>query len=243
MSAAIEQMLPLAAWLLLLLVTTLTTWAFYRLTSQIGKNVAWLQGPVGSLTVKFGGPAALFLALLWFGHGYVPGETMVRLEGDVTNVNGSPVSNVWVVSTEHAAKTDENGKFAVMVPRSANAQYDLVVFDLFDSKFENGMLVNDKSNVKIRDFPDPTNTMLVVKDLTDQDGKPLDGYRVFVDSMARPKGPEYRMGGDLKIDIERRKYSVELRDEHDKVVYTEQFEVSPGRRFEFPKAIRVERHP
>jgi hypothetical protein len=100
MSAAFEQMLPLAAWLFLLLITTLTTWVFYKLTTHLGKNVAWLQGPVGSLTVKFGGPAALFFALLWLGHGYVPKETLVRLEGDVTSVSGRPVSDVWVVSAE-----------------------------------------------------------------------------------------------------------------------------------------------
>jgi len=46
MSAAFEQMLPLAAWLFLLLVTTLTTWVFYKLTTHLGKNVAWLQGPI-----------------------------------------------------------------------------------------------------------------------------------------------------------------------------------------------------
>ena len=243
MSAAFEQMLPLAAWLFLLLVTTLTTWVFYKLTTHLGKNVAWLQGPIGSLTVKFGGPAALFFALLWLGHGYVPKETLVRLEGDVTSVSGSPVSEVWVVSAEYAARTDENGKFSVMVPRSGNSQYDLVVYGLFDAKFENGMLVNDKNNVKIRDFPDPTNTTLVVKDLTDQDGKPIVGARIFVDSMARPQGKEYRTGGDMKIDIERRKYSVELRDEHNNVLYSEQFEVSPGKTFQLPNEIRLERHP
>jgi hypothetical protein len=243
MSAAIEQMLPLAAWLLLLLVTALTTWVFYKLTTHLGKNVAWLQGPIGSLTVKFGGPAALFFALLWLGHGYVPKETLVRLRGDVTNVNGNPVSDVWIVSAEYAGRTDENGKFDVMVPRSGNSQYDLVIYGLFDSKFENGMLVNDKNNVKIRDFPDPTNTTLVVKELTDQDGKPIDGPRIFVKTIARPQGGEYRVGGDLKIDIERRKYSVELHDAHDKVLYSEQFEISPGKRFELPNSISMERHP
>jgi hypothetical protein len=243
MQAAIEQMLPLAAWLLLLLVTALTTWVFYKLTSQVGRNVAWLQGPIGSLTVKFGGPAALFFALLWLGHGFVPGVTLVRLEGDVTDVNGHPVQDVWIVSAQYAGRTDDRGRFAVTVPRSDNSQYDLVVYSSFDFKFENGMLVNDKNAVRIRDFPDPSNTILVAKELTDRDGKPIDGVRVFVESMARPQGREYRMGGDVKIDIERRKYSVIFKDEHDKVIYTEQFQVNPGMRFQLPTAIPVERHP
>src|SRR5262249_49698934 len=113
MQAAFEQMLPLAAWLVLLLVTTLTTWVFYKLTSQVGRNVSWLQGPVGSLTVKFGGPAALFFVLLGFGRAYIPSETLVQLEGDVTDVNGSPVKDVWVVSAQYAGRTDDNGKFNV----------------------------------------------------------------------------------------------------------------------------------
>jgi hypothetical protein len=241
MQSALEQMLPLAEWLLLLLATTLTTWAFYKLTTQVGRNVAWLQGPVGSLTVKFGGPAALFLALLWLGNGHIAGETLVQLEGDVTDVNGNPVKDAWIVSTQYAGRTDEHGKFAVKVPRSSNSQYDLVVYGLFDFKFDNGILVSDNSNVRIRDFPDPTSTVLVAKGLTDRDGKPIDRVRVFVDSVARPQGREYHSGDEVKIDIERRTYSVEFKDENDKPVYTEQFHVNPGTRFELPKDIPIER--
>jgi hypothetical protein len=241
MQAFVEQLLPLAAWLLLLLVTALTTWVFYKLTSQVGRNVAWLQGPIGSLTVKFGGPAALFFALLWLGHGYVPGETLVRLEGDVTDVNGQPVQDVWIVSAQYAGRTDDRGKFTVTVPRSSNSQYDLVVYSSFDFKFENGMLVNDKNAVRIRDFPDPSHTVLVAKELTDQDGRPIDGVRVFVESMARPQGRIYRAGGDMRIDIERRKYSVIFKDERDTVLHAEQFELNPGMRFQLPSAIQIPR--
>ena len=241
MQAMLEQMMPLAAWLVLLLATTFTTWAFYKLTSQIGRNVAWLQGPIGSLTVKFGGPAALFLALLWFGHGYIPGEALVRLEGDVTDVNGTPVTDAWVVSAQYAGRTDDRGKFAVTVPRSRNSQYDLVVYSPFDFKFDNGIQVSDEGNVRIKDFPDPLNTVHVAKELTDRDGKPIDGVRISVKPTVRPQDREYHAGDDVNIRIERRKYSIEFTDEHHKVVYTEQFYVNPGMRFELPQAISIER--
>ena len=240
MQVAFEQLLPLVAWLLLVLVSTLITWVFYKLTSQVGRNVAWLQGPVGSMTVKFGGPTALFFALLWLSHFYIPGGTLIQLEGDVTDVNGAPVKDAWIVSAQYAGRTDDHGKFAITVPRSSNAQYDLVAYSSFDFRFENGILVTDKHNVRIRDFPDPASTVLVAKKLTDRDGVPINGVRIFVESMARPQGREYHTGDNVKIDIERRKYSVVLKDENGKVVYTEQFDVNPGTRFELPTAISVE---
>ncbi len=103
------------------------------------------------------------------------------------------------------------------------------------------MLVNDKNAVRIRDFPDPSHTVLVAKELTDQDGTPIDGVRVFVESMARPQGRVYRAGGDMRIDIERRRYSVIFKDEHDKVLHTEQFQLNPGMRFQLPSAIQIPR--
>jgi hypothetical protein len=224
---------------LLLLTTTFATWIFYTLTSQIGQNVAWLQGPIGSLTVKFGGPAALFFVLLWLGHAYVPYETLITLAGEVTNESETPVKDVWVVSAAYAGKVDEHGKFTVTVPRASNSQYDLVVFNAFDFKFVDGILVNDSSDVKIKDFPDPNKTTIIAKELTDQDRKPINGVRVYVESIARPQGGEYRSEGDMRVEIDRRKYSVKLADESNKVIYDEQFTLNPGLTFELPQPLTI----
>src|SRR5262245_7994954 len=83
MLAVIAKIRPLAAWLMVVLVTTAVTWLFYLLTSSIKANVAWLQGPIGKLSVKFGGPAALFIALLLLSRSYIPDQALVTLRGKV----------------------------------------------------------------------------------------------------------------------------------------------------------------
>jgi hypothetical protein len=243
MHAAVAQYLPLAAWVALLLATSLVTWTVYKFTARASRDVAKVTGQIGTLAITFGGPVALFVALAWVGKGFIPSETLVRLDGEVLDINAKPVANVWVASAARAGRTDANGKFSVTVPSSINGQHDLVAFSEKDFKFEDGMVVTNPNEVKIADFPDPDSTVLVARDLSDRDGKLIGGVRVYVEPVARPQGPEYQPGADLTISIERRKYSVVLKDAKGNVLSREQFLIEPGKRFQIPSEIAEnERH-
>lgn len=239
MHAAVAQYLPLAAWVALLLATSLVTWTVYKFTARASRDVAKVTGQIGTLAITFGGPVALFVALAWVGKGFIPSETLVRLDGEVLDINAKPVANVWVASAARAGRTDANGKFSVTVPSTMNAQHDLVAFTPGDFKFIDGMVVADPNDVKIVDFPDPNHTVLVARDLSDRDGKLIGGVRVFVEPVARPDGPEYQPGSDLTINIERRAYSVVLKDAKGNVLSSEKFEITPGMRFQLPSTIAV----
>ncbi len=243
MPAPLEQYLPLMAWVALLLATSLVTWTLYKFTARASRDIAKVQGQIGTLAITFGGPVAVFVALAWIGKAYIPSETLVRLDGQVLDINDKPVSDVWIASAARAGRTDGRGKFNVTVPQSSNGQYDLVAFSTSDFKFVDGLLVGDPKDVKIIDFPDPSNTVLVARDLSDRDGRLIGGVRVFVEPVARPQGRQYQPGGDLTINIERRKYAIVLKDESGKELSREQFQITPGMRFELPSEIAVSEGP
>ena len=242
MEAAVFQLLPLGAWLGALIVITVVTWLFYRLTTHIEKNVAWLQGPVGAVTVKFGGPAALFVFLVLLSKAYIPDHTLVELTGHVTDGDGNPMPNLYVESAEYSGKTNAKGKFTVDVPYSKSGKYDLVTYDenfgyLFTHPF-----IEKRDAVKISDFPNPGKTEIVAKDLKDQDDNSLKNVRIFVKMIARPEYTDYEPGKVAHIGIERRKYRVVITNQDDKEIYKEDFDVQPGVKNYVPTPITV-RHP
>lgn len=60
------------AWMLLILGSLIPTVCIYVVLSRVQESSATLQGNIGSLVVKLGGPVAFYAMLLWLGKTYIP---------------------------------------------------------------------------------------------------------------------------------------------------------------------------
>ena len=232
MHPVVDQYLPLAAWIALLLATSLITWTVYKLTARHGGHDAKVQGQLGTLAVTFGGPIALFVALAWIGKSYIPDETLVRLEGELTDIHNAPVAEASIIPAAYAEITDSKGRFSIDVPRSRNRQYDIAALGARGGRiFSVG--ATDANEVKIQDFPDPNNTIVLGQQLKDTAGNLIEGpVKVFVRPIADPQGGVYQPGGQIKINIDRQKYMLVLTDTDGKKLASKEIDVNSGHRFE-----------
>jgi hypothetical protein len=64
---------PFEAWILLIACSLIPTVCIYLVLSRVQASSAALQGNIGGLAVKLGGPVAFYAVLLWLGRTYIPG--------------------------------------------------------------------------------------------------------------------------------------------------------------------------
>jgi hypothetical protein len=212
------ELIPLVAWLSLLIGLLLPTWAIYKITGDaVQKNFAQLKGKLSGFAIELGGPVAFYVLLAVLGKDFIPHDVEITLSGTVEGVDGQPLQDYQVASVNLSPLANT---FDVQTKHNKYNSYSFLISKgglsfLVEDQFVDN---NNTKNIKISDFPDVKRTKIQGEKTKDNQGRQFpDGYSIDIIPIIRP-APEIIQDGKIEINIQHGIYKIVMHDHQKKYI-------------------------